>query len=227
MANIFAKWARATHASAAAYDVRRLLMAAIRRIVGRVLGDDADEALQEMWSQYQACCAQVMAGGSVLDVGCGPGEHSSEVLGLWQAIRYAGVDVSVGMVVDAKRRYPSLSFIAADSCLLPLPDRSFDVVTSSFIFHHIPVAARSEALREQLRVGKVVLLRDLFGMDGGPVALLYRLYYLVFDGSEHRFTVQEWRDFVKAAGAEIVVEGYSHPDVVRNRHCFFLIRQTA
>jgi ubiquinone/menaquinone biosynthesis C-methylase UbiE len=148
MTKVFARWAELTHGSAASYDCRRSLMAAARWLVGRVSGDHADAAVREMWSYYEACCSEVMAGASVLDIGCGPGEHSEEVLRSWHAGRYAGIDVSVGMVRDASRRYPGIDFIAADTRCLPLPDSSFDVVTSSFIFHHIPVKARREALLE-------------------------------------------------------------------------------
>jgi hypothetical protein len=74
-------------------------------------------------------------------------------------------------------------------------------------------------------VGKIVLLRDLFGMEKGLRSWLYRLYYVVFDGSEYRFTLREWREFLASAGAHVVAEGHSRPDVIRNRHCFFLIRK--
>jgi SAM-dependent methyltransferase len=196
----------------------------LRRALGLVFRDEADKKVQELWSQYQACCTRVMDGATVLDVGCGPGEHSHEVLRLWNAAWYAGVDVSVGMVRDAKLRYPAVNFIAADGCSLPFPNGSFDVVTSSFAFHHVPVALRRKFLQEQLRVGKIVLLRDLFGMEPGWRGWLYRMYYVIFDGSEYRFTLREWHRFIESTGAEIVLESHSPLDVVRNRHCFFLIR---
>jgi len=201
-------------------------MYSLRRALGLVLRDEADKTVQELWSQYQTCCTRVMAGTTVLDVGCGPGEHSDEVLKLWNAKCYVGVDISVGMVRDAKLRYPALDFIAADGCSLPFPNGSLDVVTSSFAFHHIPAALRRKFLQEQLRVGKIVLLRDLFGMEPGWSGWLYRMYYVIFDGSEYRFTLQEWRRFILSVGAEIILEGHSRQDLVRNRHCFFFLRQT-
>jgi SAM-dependent methyltransferase len=191
-------------------------MYSLRRAFGLVLRDEADKAVQELWSQYQACCTKVMAGATVLDVGCGPGEHSHEVLRLWNAAWYAGVDVSIGMVRDAKLRYPALDFIAADGCSLPFQNGSLDVVTSSFAFHHVPPSLRR----------KFLLLRDLFGMEPGWRGWLYRMYYVIFDGSEYRFTLQEWREFILSVRAEIILEGHSRQDLVRNRHCFFLMRQT-
>lgn len=199
-------------------------MCALRRALGLVLRDETDKTAQKFWSQYQACCTRIMAGATVLDVGCGPGEHSDEVLKLWNAKCYVGADISIGMVGDAKLRYPAVDFLTADGSSLPFVDDSFGVVTSSFTFHHIPVVIRRKVLQEQLRVGKIVLLRDLFGMESGWRAWLYRMYYVIFDGSEYRFTLREWHKFIESTGAEIVLESHSPLDVVRNRHCFFLIR---
>ncbi len=201
------------------------MMHLLRSGMGLLLGDEADRSERELWSRYHACCASAMTNASVLDVGCAFGEHSDEVLRLWNARWYTGADVSVGIVRDGKLRYPALDFIAADGNFLPLRDSSFDVVTSSFLFHHIPVSNRTKFLREQLRVGSVVLLRDLFGMESGCVAWLYRMYYVVFDGSEYRFTLKEWRRFIEGAGGKIIAENHTQGNVVRNRHCFFLIQR--
>jgi ubiquinone/menaquinone biosynthesis C-methylase UbiE len=201
------------------------MMEWLRRGIGLVVKDGADTSIQELWSRYQACCVSVMTDASVLDVGCAFGEQSDEVLGLWHARRYTGADLSVGLVRDAKLRYSSLDFIAADGCFLPLKDSCFDVVTSSFLFHHIPVPVRTEFLQEQLRVGTEVLLRDLFGMESGWVGWLYKVYYRVFDGSEYRFTLREWHQFIESAGGKIIQEAHTQGNVVRNRHCFFLIRR--
>jgi SAM-dependent methyltransferase len=178
-----------------------------------------------MWEAYQGCCLQVMTGSSVLDVGCGPGEQRAEAVDLWRARQYAGVDLSYGMVRDAHRLWSDSLFLAASAQGLPLRDRSFDVVTSSFLFHHIPPSDRLTALREQLRVGKFVLLRDLHAIELGITAWFYGAYSSVFDGSERRFTAPEWREFLAAAGAEILAEGYANTDHVLGRHCFFLLRQ--
>jgi SAM-dependent methyltransferase len=199
-------------------------MYSIRRVLGIFLKDRADISAQEFWSKYQACCTKIMVHGAVLDVGCASGEHSNEIIQLWGAKSYVGLDMSVGMVKGAKRRYPTVDFIVADGCSLPLQDGSFDVVTSSFTLHHIPVTERRKMLEEQLRVGKIVLLRDLFGIEHGWRRWLYRMYYVIVDGSEYRFTLREWHKFIESIGAEIVLESYSPQDAIRNRHCFFLIR---
>lgn len=224
MKRLFTKWAEITHRSARSYGVRKFVMRQLRRGMSLVPGDHADASQAELWSQYQACCAGAMTGLSVLDVGCAFGEHSDEVLTLWKARQYTGADLSVGLVRDGKLRYPDLDFIAADGLALPLRDSSFDVVTSSFLFHHIPVPARTRFLQEQLRVGRIVLLRDLFGMKSGWVAWLYKMYYVIFDGSEYRFTLDEWYRFIEGSGGKIIDENHTRGNVVRNRHCFFLIQ---
>jgi len=198
-------------------------MSSLRYLIGLLSADTADVEVQQVWSQYRACCGQVMTGSTVLEVGCGLGEHSMELLEFGHAKWYAGLDLSTGLIKNAKLQYKSLDFLAGDGCLLPFADSSFDVVTSSFIFHHVPVSLREKALREQLRVGKVALLRDLFGMERGWRSWLYRLYYRVFDGSEYRFTLVEWRRFIESAGGHILFESHVPENMIRNRHCFFLI----
>src|SRR2546428_6400446 len=120
MSKLFTKWAEITHRSELSYRFRRSIMILLRRGVGLLVRDGADASVQELWSQYQECCARSMIGASVLDVGCAFGEHSDEVLKLWNARRYTGADVSIGLVRDAKLRYSALDFIAADGNSLPL-----------------------------------------------------------------------------------------------------------
>ena len=89
----------------------------------------------------------------VLDLGCGTGE-AEEVL-----CRYfdemVGIDASEGMINEAKRKnLPNSEFKQADVLNLPFPDRSFDLVFSFCLFHHLPEDRREHAMKEAARVGK-------------------------------------------------------------------------
>ncbi len=53
------------------------------------------------------------AGDTVLDLGCGDGIMAGPLTG--HGFRYTGVDASPQMVVEAKRRHPSLEFVAERS----------------------------------------------------------------------------------------------------------------
>ena len=90
----------------------------------------------------------------VLDVGCSGG-YLARLLaaavtpGGW----VTGIDPSATAIAYARRRSPgNCSFAAGVAQDLGLPDRSFDVVTSTLAVHHIPEAQRPAAFREMYRV---------------------------------------------------------------------------
>ncbi len=95
----------------------------------------------------------------VLDVGTGTGTLPVAILRRWPEVRITAIDASSGMVdmagaeadrllTSAQRRQLELRVASADD--LRLPDGSFDIVVSSFVFQLVPNRAR--ALREARRV---------------------------------------------------------------------------
>jgi SAM-dependent methyltransferase len=92
--------------------------------------------------------AAVGAGTRVLDVGCGPGV----VCGLAAARGAAptGVDVSPGMLAEARRRLPEVAFVEADVVALPFASGSFDACVGGFVLNHLP--APEAALADLARV---------------------------------------------------------------------------
>jgi len=91
--------------------------------------------------------AEVEAGMSVLDVGCGPGYVSAAV-----AERSAiplGMDFSREMVGIAKSMFPQIEFREGDAQKLPFADASFDRVLANFALLHLadPEHACAEACR--------------------------------------------------------------------------------
>lgn len=125
--------------------------------------------------------AGVRPGDRVLDVGCGPGRlvrRLARAAGPSGAV--VGADPSGPMLDHARRhaaRLPTASFHRAPAQDLGLPDASFDVVTSTFVLHHVPPGARAAALGEMCRVlrpGGRLLLVDAYptGALGPRVARL-------------------------------------------------------
>lgn len=107
----------------------------------------------------------------VLDVGCGTGQ-SRRIYGDRSA-GYAGLDLSLGALRLARRRFADASWLQADALRLPCRDGSFDVVAFSSVLHHVPDrrAALSEALRVLRPAGWV------FAFDPNllhPAMLLFR-----------------------------------------------------
>lgn len=72
-----------------------------------------------------------------LDLGCGNGDFTNSMGRLCRSMH--GVDLSEGMIAEAKRHYPSpnLEFVAQPSDDLPFPDSKFDFCFSLHLFHHL------------------------------------------------------------------------------------------
>jgi SAM-dependent methyltransferase len=87
----------------------------------------------------------------VWDVGCGPGHVAAFLAGL--GLDASGVDLSEGMVAQARARHPDLEFTAGSMTALPAPDGSFDGLVSFYaLIHLIDDADVRTALAEFRRV---------------------------------------------------------------------------
>lgn len=100
-----------------------------------------------------AFIAQLCAGGSALDVGCGTGALAERLAA--RGYEVTGVDPSEGMLEIMRARDPKLRAVKASGTALPFGDDSFDVVLTVAAMHHIaePVAVRT-TLAEMTRVSK-------------------------------------------------------------------------
>ena len=93
-------------------------------------------------------------GDRVLDVGCGGGYLARTLAAtVGPDGRITGIDPSATAVSYARHRSPAnCSFAVGVAQGLELPDRSFDVVTSTLAAHHIPHEERAAAFAEMFRV---------------------------------------------------------------------------
>jgi SAM-dependent methyltransferase len=96
----------------------------------------------------------------VLDVGCGSGGLDTFVAP--HVERLHGVDVAAEMVAQAARVNPSGDYQWYDGRRLPYDDASFDLVFTSCVLHHVPVAQRITLVAEMARATRA----------GGTVAIL-------------------------------------------------------
>jgi SAM-dependent methyltransferase len=89
-------------------------------------------------------------GHPVCDLGCGPG-HVGAFLAA-HGVDVAGIDLSAGMVAQARISYPALSFSQGDMTALALPDDTFAGIVCFYALIHIPRSQVATALSEMARV---------------------------------------------------------------------------
>jgi SAM-dependent methyltransferase len=89
-------------------------------------------------------------GRPVCDLGCGPG-HVGAFLAR-HGVDAVGIDLSAGMVAQARRSYPGLSFTHGDMTALDLPDGSFTGIVCFYALIHVPRPQVPTALAEMARV---------------------------------------------------------------------------
>jgi len=91
--------------------------------------------------------AQLFPGAKVLDAGCGPGYVAACACLL--GAEAEGMDFSAGMVEEAKKQFPHLSFSIGDVENIPAPGQTYDAVLSNIVLFHVtdPIAAMDEAYR--------------------------------------------------------------------------------
>ena len=101
-------------------------------------------------SPQLADLAGVRAGQRVLDVGCGPGALTAELVRRVGEDAVSAVDPSDTFVAAARARHPGVDVQSAAAERLPFADATFDVVLAQLVVHFMtdPVAG----LREMKRV---------------------------------------------------------------------------
>jgi ubiquinone/menaquinone biosynthesis C-methylase UbiE len=130
----------------------------------------------------------------VWDVGCGPGHVTAFLAGL--GLRAAGVDLSHGMVAQARKRHPDLEFSTGSMTALPASDASWDGLVSFYsLIHMIDDADLRAALAEYRRVladGGLLLLAVHAGQEvrhstdwfGAEVDVSFRFFDPAWLGTE-------------------------------------------
>lgn len=101
---------------------------------------------------------------SVLDVGCGTGMLSEQLLGALPSCRLAGIDLSPAMVDRARARLAGRAEVReADAERLPFHDGAFGLVVCNDSFHHYPDPDRAAfQMWRVLRKGGALVLGDVW-----------------------------------------------------------------
>ena len=162
--------------------------------------------------------AGLAAGETVLDVGCGTGTlavTAKRQVGFSGAV--FGIDASQAMIsrarAKARKARLAVSFDCGVAEALPFSEGRFDAVLSTIMLHHLPRAARGEAVREMRRVlrprGRILAV-DFEGASThhlGPLVHLHRRHGHV--------TARELRAIFEDAGLDVIEYGDAG---IRNLH---------
>lgn len=93
----------------------------------------------------------------LLDIGCGTGRTLHQISRAHPTMQLHGVDLSPAYIRAARRRLADvaeLTLAVENGEALPWADATFDVVTSTYMFHELPRNARRTIVGEMLRVVK-------------------------------------------------------------------------
>ncbi|HYU56896.1 MAG TPA: class I SAM-dependent methyltransferase [Actinomycetota bacterium] len=120
--------------------------------------------------------AGVNAGQTVLDVGCGPGAATAELVRRLGQGAVAAVDPSERFVAAARVRNPRVDVRLASADDLPYPDGTFDATIAQLVVHFMtdPVAGLAEMARVTGAGG--VVAACVWDLAGGraPVSTFWR-----------------------------------------------------
>ena len=120
-----------------------------------------------LWRRAALAGLGLAPGQRVLDVGCGTGWTVRYLRDRYPGIVAEGLDLSPGMIAEARRRDPGGQYLEGDAASIQRPDGNYDLVTNIFTSRNFPDPDR--ALSEMVRVirpGGRLLLLDTFPPRG-------------------------------------------------------------
>ncbi|HSC90310.1 MAG TPA: class I SAM-dependent methyltransferase [Gaiellaceae bacterium] len=120
--------------------------------------------------------AGVRTGQSALDVGCGPGALTAELVRRLGADAVAAVDPSDAFVAAAHARHPGVDVRRSGAEALPYGDGAFDVALAQLVVHFMadPVAGLAEMRRVTRADGVVAACVWDFAGERAPLSPFWR-----------------------------------------------------
>ena len=127
-------------------------------------------------SPQLADLAGVRSGQRVLDVGCGPGALTSELVARLGPTAVSAVDPSEPFVAAARERNPGVEVLEAPAESLPFPEQTFDAALAQLVVHFLsdPVAGIEEMARVTRQDGVVAACVWDHAGGQGPLSLFWR-----------------------------------------------------
>ena len=145
--------------------------------------DVAAEAYDRFMGRYSrllspqlADLAGVRSGQRAVDVGCGPGALTAELVARLGAASVAAVDPSRPFVAAIRTRFPGVDVHEASAERLPFADRAFDAALAQLVVHFMsdPVAGLTEMARVVRSDGVVAACVWDHAGRHGPLSLFWQ-----------------------------------------------------
>lgn len=152
---------------------------------------------------------------SILDVGCGGGQLAMKLAKRYPEASVKGIDLSSEGIAYAHQQLKKEPGLRVEFCVPPTaelnePPKSFDVVTSTLVCHHLTDEQIIEFIKKSVKVAKkAVIINDL---HRHPLAscsffalapLCFRNRLIFHDGLlsiKRAFKRKEWIGYLQAAG---------------------------
>ncbi|MBC8075677.1 MAG: class I SAM-dependent methyltransferase [Chloroflexales bacterium] len=170
--------------------------------------DSGDEARADYAAWIDALRQHVPVGAAVLDLGCGCGVPTAQLLAADYGV--TGVDLSPVQIARAQQLVPQARFLCADMAALDFPPGSFAAVVSFYAIIHVPMEEQPglfRSIRRWLQPGGYLLATlgadswtgtedDWLGVTGGT------MYWSHADGATYERWLHEagftvcWARFV-------------------------------
>jgi SAM-dependent methyltransferase len=138
--------------------------------------DDFMGRYSRLLAEQMANLAGVRTGQRALDVGCGPGALTDELVRRLGPEHVAAVEPSTPFVAAIRSRFPGVEIHQASAEALPFPDGWFDTTLAQLVVHFMtdPVAGLVEMKRVTRPGGIVAACVWDHGGDLGPLSLFWQ-----------------------------------------------------
>lgn len=150
--------------------------------------------------------ARARPGWKIVEVGGGTGNF----LQLFEPIASVAlvVDLTPGMLLQAKRRFPWMGLVAGEAEKIPLASGSIDLVCSAQMFHHVfePIPIIREMGRVAGLHGSVLIVDQTAGEDPEEQRWLTELEIVRDPSHAVSRSASQYRELVTESGLEIVDE---------------------
>ena len=148
-----------------------------------------DTAVVQRWVYRPAqdeMIALLQARGSrrIADIGCGTGILADRMAREVQGAHVTGVDMSDGMLAEARRRSSTVEWVRAPAEQLPFAGGSLDAVVSTSAFHWFNQSAALREFHRVLRPGGVAAVATLSPRRLVPVDLLPAVRLPAYDAPD-------------------------------------------